>query len=124
MKWPPSIVDVDFRLTVEQYMCHMREVYRKVLEKLEDVLDLPVKALQNLDTPDSLHRLKLIKYHPETESSGGRKTKQGVGAHQDSSGWLTFVQEIDESGLQVFMQSGKEWIEVPLGPNAWGVNIG
>ena len=102
----------------------MRKVYRKVLKILEAVLDLPVKALQNLDTPDALHRLKLIKYHPESESSGARKAKQGVGAHQDYSGWLTFVREIDEAGLQVYMQSGKEWIKVPLGPNVWGVNIG
>ena len=95
----------------------MREVYRNVLEKLEAVLDLPVKALQNLvqnlDTPDALHRLKLIKYHPETESSGARKTKQGVGAHQDYSGWLTFVRETDESGLQVYMQSGKSGLKSP-----------
>lgn len=91
----------------------MREVHHNVLEKLEAVLDIPVKALQNLDTPDALHRLKRIKYHPETESSGARKTKQGVGAHQDYSGWLNFVREINESGLQVYMQSGKSELKSP-----------
>ncbi|ERF69364.1 hypothetical protein EPUS_09485 [Endocarpon pusillum Z07020] len=124
-QWPdPSIIGEDFRLTVEQYMCHMRKVYLKVMEQLEIALDLPIKALRKLDTPDALHRLKLIKYIPENEFAGTWKTKQGVGAHQDESGWLTFVQEIDEPGLQVHLRSGKEWIEVPFGPNTWGVNFG
>ena len=101
----------------------MREVYLKVLEQLEIALELPSKVLQKLDTPDALHRLKLIKYIPENESTGIWKAKQGVGVHQDESGWLTFVREIDEPGLQVHMRSGKEWIEIPLGHNAWGINI-
>lgn len=67
-------------------MWHMREIYRKLLAQFEMALELPVGALQKLDTPDALHHLKLLKYFPSGELPAADYIQQGVGAHQDESG--------------------------------------
>lgn len=107
-----------YRFTVERYMTEMRELYRRFLVKLEDELSLPENSLLDLDTTEAHHRLKLVKYFPmDTES-------QGVGAHQDETGWLTFVSEVDQPGLQVHFRAGGEWETIPLPRSAWALNIG
>lgn len=124
-------------MTVEQFMLQMRLVYRKLLVQLEIGLELPAGALENLDTADALHRLKLVRYFPDNRADenghgapAAEMTKQtdqqqqGVGAHQDESGWLTFVREVDEPGLQVHLRNGTEWLQVALGPSLMGLNIG
>jgi isopenicillin N synthase-like dioxygenase len=100
----------------------MRLIYRKVLEHLEVALELPTGALQALDSAEAQHRLKLVKYFPVDGISAS--TGQGVGAHQDETGWLTFVSEVDAAGLQIHMRNGKSWIEIPIGSNSWALNIG
>lgn len=117
-------------------MLQMRLVYRKLLVQLEIGLQLPAGTLENLDTADALHRLKLVHYFPDTsadengdgspaaETTVDKDQQQGVGAHQDESGWLTFVREVDEPGLQVHLRNGTEWIQVALGPSLMGLNIG
>lgn len=75
------------------------------------------------------HRLKIIKYPP---SSSPDSRGQGVGAHKDSGGWLTFLLQLGESqaeaeGLQVLKSQNaetEEWIPVPLIPNSFVVNFG
>lgn len=114
-------------------MLQMRHVYRKLLVLLEIGLELPAGTLENLDMADALHRLKLVHYFPDNgadDNGHGSPTaersmqQQGVGAHQDESGWLTFVREVDEPGLQVHLRDGTEWIQIPLGPSFVGLNIG
>lgn len=66
------------------------------------------------------HRIKLIKYPPSTNSRRG----QGVGAHKDSSGWLTFLYQAgEEEGLEVVSASG-EWIPAPPIEGTFVVNFG
>ena len=66
------------------------------------------------------HRIKLIKYPPSTNSCRG----QGVGAHKDSSGWLTFLYQVgEEEGLEVVSASG-EWISAPPIEGTFVVNFG
>lgn len=121
--WPdPEVTGDEFRNTTEQYMLHMRLMYRKVLEHLEVALELPTGALQALDSAEAQHRLKLVKYFPVDGIS--TSTGQGVGAHQDETGWLTFVSEVDAAGLQIHTRNGKSWIEIPIGSNSWALNIG
>lgn len=75
------------------------------------------------------HRLKIVKYPPSVPF-GSRG--QGVGAHKDSSGWLTFLLQVGETpeeteGLQVLNPQNletEEWIPVPLVPNSFVVNFG
>jgi len=66
------------------------------------------------------HRLKLIKYPPNASTDPG----QGVGAHKDSSGWLTFLYQVgQEEGLEVVNSSG-QWIQVPPIADSFVVNFG
>jgi isopenicillin N synthase-like dioxygenase len=66
------------------------------------------------------HRIKLVKYPPSRDSCRG----QGVGAHKDSSGWLTFLYQVgEEEGLEVVNASG-EWIPAPPIEGTFVVNFG
>jgi isopenicillin N synthase-like dioxygenase len=120
-QWPdPSIIGTDFREIVESYMVAMRGLYRKFLKRLEVELVLPKNTLLALDTSDAHHRLKLVKYFPK----GNESDTQGVGAHQDETGWLTFVSEVDHPGLQVHLRAGSDWETVTLPKGLWALNIG
>jgi isopenicillin N synthase-like dioxygenase len=103
-------------------MACMRQLYRKHLIQLEHVFELPTDSLLKLDSPDVQHRLKLVKYFPaSTEASAD---SQGVGAHQDETGWLTFVAEVDHPGLEVYMRNGTTWKKIAIEEESWGLNIG
>jgi len=66
------------------------------------------------------HRLKLLRYPPSQHA----KEAQGVGAHKDSSGWLTFLLQVgDEPGLEVMSPDG-QWIKVPPIDGTFVVNFG
>lgn len=66
------------------------------------------------------HRIKLVKYPPSVSTKQG----QGVGAHKDSSGWLTFLYQVgNERGLEVMDATGG-WIAVPPLENSFVVNFG
>ena len=66
------------------------------------------------------HRIKLIKYPPNPGITRG----QGVGAHKDSSGWLTFLYQVgEEEGLEVINGQG-EWIAAPPVKGSFVVNFG
>ncbi|KAI2601830.1 hypothetical protein GGR54DRAFT_626755 [Hypoxylon sp. NC1633] len=121
--WPdPSSIGTDFRPVVESYMAQMRSLYHKLLVQLELTLQLPGGSLQQLDHEGVQHRLKLIKYYPTDNAS--TLNAQGVGAHQDETGWLTFVAEVDNPGLEVHTRSGTTWQLATLGDGLWGLNVG
>ena len=66
------------------------------------------------------HRIKLIKYPSSTSADRG----QGVGAHKDSSGWLTFLYRVgNQEGLEVLDEAG-EWIAATPIENTFVVNFG
>lgn len=74
------------------------------------------------------NRVKIVKYPPSVSlNSRG----QGVGAHKDSGGWLTFLLQLgtteEAEGLQVLNPQNtetEEWIAAPLIPNSFVVNFG
>lgn len=69
------------------------------------------------------HRIKLVKY-PPSQASGGNLASQGVGAHKDSSGWLTFLYQVgQEEGLEVLDANGT-WIAAPPIDGTFVVNFG
>ncbi|KAF2448202.1 Clavaminate synthase-like protein [Karstenula rhodostoma CBS 690.94] len=69
------------------------------------------------------HRIKLVKY-PASLSDLAREEEQGVGAHKDSSGWLTFLYQVGkEEGLEVLDGSGS-WIRAPPVEGTFVVNFG
>ncbi|EGP89225.1 uncharacterized protein MYCGRDRAFT_70334 [Zymoseptoria tritici IPO323] len=66
------------------------------------------------------HRIKLLRYPP----SQGNEGDLGVGAHKDSSGWLTFLYQVgSEPGLEVLSASG-DWIAATPIPGSFVVNFG
>jgi isopenicillin N synthase-like dioxygenase len=68
------------------------------------------------------HRIKLVKYPPSPQSDGVQG--QGVGAHKDSSGWLTLLLQVgEEKGLEVLGPNG-EWIAAPPISGTFVVNFG
>jgi isopenicillin N synthase-like dioxygenase len=68
------------------------------------------------------HRIKLVKY--PASPSGTAREEQGVGAHKDSSGWLTFLYQVGkEEGLEVLDASGS-WIRAPPIEGTFVVNFG
>lgn len=70
------------------------------------------------------HRIKLIKYPHSTSPSENETEGQGVGAHKDSSGWLTFLYQVgNEKGLEVLGPDGR-WVEAPPIPGSFVVNFG
>jgi isopenicillin N synthase-like dioxygenase len=69
------------------------------------------------------HRIKLLKYPPSPQRDGNVQG-QGVGAHKDSSGWLTFLYQVgEEEGLEV-LDSGGEWLLAPPIQDTFVVNFG
>lgn len=55
------------------------------------------------------HRMKLLRYPPSSLASSDQA--QGVGAHKDSSGWLTFLYQVgNEPGLEV-LSATNQWIK-------------
>ncbi|KAK3059532.1 hypothetical protein LTS18_010607 [Coniosporium uncinatum] len=91
------------------------------------------------------HRIKLLKYPPSSGSSSSntdnlKEESQGVGAHKDSSGWLTFLYQVprrpaaeteeaagkeeeEEACLQVLSPTNK-WLPAPPIPGTFVVNFG
>lgn len=68
------------------------------------------------------HRLKLLKYPPARDAATANR--QGVGAHKDSSGWLTFLYQVgSEPGLEVLGRDGT-WMAAPPLPDTFVVNFG
>lgn len=68
------------------------------------------------------HRIKLLKYPPSPRSHGGG---QGVGAHKDSSGWLTFLLQVgDKPGLEVLAADDKTWLPARPIEGTFVVNFG
>jgi isopenicillin N synthase-like dioxygenase len=68
------------------------------------------------------HRIKLLRYPPS--SPDAQEVSQGVGAHKDSSGWLTFLYQVgNEEGLEVLSSSNKWLCAQPI-PNSFVVNFG
>ncbi|KAL9069007.1 MAG: hypothetical protein Q9157_006324 [Trypethelium eluteriae] len=93
---------------------------------VEEALGIPVGTFDSFwkGEMQPQHRIKLIKYPPRSPIAKGEKEEQGVGAHKDSSGWLTFLYQVGkEEGLEVLGSDGK-WIEAPPVPGTFVVNFG
>ena len=90
----------------------------RLLRAFAEALQLPENAFDQLYGEKPNEHIKLIRYPGQQET----QSSQGVGAHKDS-GFLSFLLQDEQKGLQVEVAPG-EWIDaVPLA-GSFVVNIG
>lgn len=115
-QWPTAVPG--FKPAMEDYMNHMNTTYRKVLNLINEALELPEGYLDPFFV-DPILTLRPIHYTAEV--SDVQDGVFGAGAHTDW-GFITFVETNNTPGLEVFYKD--RWIPVPCLPNTFVVNIG
>ena len=96
----------------------MTQVGIRLLRAFAEALQLPENAFDRLYGEKPNEHIKLIRYPGQQET----QSSQGVGAHKDS-GFLSFLLQDEQKGLQVEVAPG-QWIDaVPLA-GSFVVNIG
>jgi len=132
----------DFQTALTEYHDQVEALSYRFVHLIEEAFGIPVGTFDHFfgrdeasstEEPGSAkgtaneflppqHRIKLLRYPPSPP--GTENGSQGVGAHKDSSGWLTFLYQVgNEEGLEVLSSSG-EWIRARPIPNSFVVNFG
>ena len=113
-QWPKALPEL--RQPVLRLQAELTAVSLKLSRALALALGQPEEVFAPLfgDAPSQL--IKLIRYPGRDEKDG----RQGVGPHKDS-GFLTFVLQTDQSGLQVETPQG--WIDITPIPGTFVVNV-
>jgi isopenicillin N synthase-like dioxygenase len=141
-QWPDEACLPTFRRALEEYHDRVEALSYRFVHLIEEAFGIPVGTFDHFfgaqdESPQTdrdlkigstqsylppQHRIKLLRYPPSP--SDAEHSSQGVGAHKDSSGWLTFLYQVgDEPGLEV-LSSSKEWIRALPIPNSFVVNFG
>ncbi|GAB7335416.1 hypothetical protein MBLNU13_g07787t1 [Cladosporium sp. NU13] len=141
-QWPDQARLPDFRTALTDYHDQVEALSYRFVHLIEEAFGIPVGTFDHFfgrdkaSPPGELgsatatihsylppqHRIKLLRYPPSPPNTQGGS--QGVGAHKDSSGWLTFLYQVgNEEGLEVLSSSG-EWIPARPIPNSFVVNFG
>lgn len=135
-QFPPEDHVPGFRKAFTEYHDAVQELSYRFVHLVEEAFGIPVGTFDHFfgrRTLDGVengipgreflppqHRIKLLRYPPSSTEEGG----QGVGAHKDSSGWLTFLYQVgEEPGLEVLSASGK-WLPVKPIRGSFVVNFG
>ncbi|OCL05201.1 Clavaminate synthase-like protein [Glonium stellatum] len=132
-QWPCEDQIPGFKNAYLKYHDALQALSYRFVHLVEEAFGIPIGTFDNFFLPHSTgaqaktreymppqHRIKLVKYPPSTENYQG----QGVGAHKDSSGWLTFLYQVGrEEGLEVVSTIG-EWILAPPIEGTFVVNFG
>lgn len=144
-QWPSKELLPGFRQAFLDYHDAVQELSYSFVHLIEEAFGIPVGTFdhffgrQDVDQGSSKtngkarhssraflppqHRIKLLKY-PPSQSDATANSSQGVGAHKDSSGWLTFLYQVsDLPGLEV-LSSSNEWLPVHPIPGTFVVNFG
>ncbi|RWR00760.1 2-oxobutyrate oxidase [[Pantoea] beijingensis] len=115
-QWPASLPELKTALL--QWQQEMTQMSLRLLRAFALALQLPEDAFDDLYGEKPNEHIKLIRYPGQHAA----ESQQGVGAHKDS-GFLSFLLQDDQKGLQVEVEPD-HWVEaVPL-PGAFVVNIG
>jgi isopenicillin N synthase-like dioxygenase len=141
-QWTDEASLPGFRQALTEYHNQVEALSYKFVHLIEEAFGIPVGTFdhffgaqdpsprtdQDLKSRSSesylppQHRIKLLRYPPTP--SNAQQGSQGVGAHKDSSGWLTFLYQVgNEPGLEV-LSSTNEWIRALPIPNSFVVNFG
>ena len=114
--WPEALPTLKPALLAWQRA--MTSMALQLLRAFAQALDLPADAFDALYGDKPNEHIKLIRYpgQPATES------QQGVGAHKDS-GFLSFLLQDEQRGLQVEVAPGR-WLDAAPLAGSFVVNIG
>ncbi|WP_432323334.1 isopenicillin N synthase family dioxygenase [Yersinia enterocolitica] len=115
-QWPEALPEL--KSTLLQWQREMTGMALRLLRAFALSLNLDENAFDELYGDKPNEHIKLIRYPGrETTQSG-----QGVGAHKDS-GFLSFLLQDQQRGLQVEVEEGR-WIDAVPRPDTFVVNIG
>ncbi|CAM7122550.1 isopenicillin N synthase family dioxygenase [Klebsiella quasipneumoniae] len=114
--WPAALPSL--KPVLLHWQQQMTQVGIRLLRAFAEALQLPENAFDRLYGDQPNEHIKLIRYPGQQET----QSSQGVGAHKDS-GFLSFLLQDEQKGLQVEVAPG-QWIDaVPLA-GSFVVNIG
>ncbi|PWC16047.1 isopenicillin N synthase family dioxygenase [Brenneria corticis] len=114
--WPAALPEL--KTTLLQWQQEMTRMSLRLLRAFAEALELPVTAFDTLYGEKPNEHIKLIRY-PAQPNDGSR---QGVGSHKDS-GFLSFLLQDNQQGLQVEIEPGR-WIDALPLAGSFVVNIG
>lgn len=141
-QWPDEASLPGFRQALTEYHDEVEALSYKFVHLIEEAFGIPIGTFDHFfggkepssqtdrNAKDELtedylppqHRIKLLRYPPSPPNA--EHGSQGVGAHKDSSGWLTFLYQVgNEPGLEV-LSSSNEWIPARPIANSFVVNFG
>jgi isopenicillin N synthase-like dioxygenase len=115
--WPAELPGL--RPAVLGWLDALIPIAHRLLGELLLALDAPAGFFDTAFTPDPHVHLKLIRYPGRPD---GVPADQGVGAHKDY-GFLTLLLQDEIGGLQV-LGPDRNWLDVPVLPGAFVVNLG
>jgi len=135
--WPTEEEMPGFREALTNYHDALSALSYRFVHLVEEAFGIPIGTFDIFFGSSSLtspianytflppqHRLKIVKYPNPTQKNNDIQG-QGVGAHKDSSGWLTFLYQLNsEPGLEVLSNDGTTWIPANPIPNTFVVNFG
>ncbi|AHF76985.1 Putative 2OG-Fe(II) oxygenase [Sodalis praecaptivus] len=114
--WPAALPEMQPLLT--RWQQEMTRMALRLLRAFAESLSLPGGAFDPLYGEKPNEHVKLIRYPGRKEG----ESRQGVGPHKDS-GFLSFLLQDENKGLQVEIAPGK-WIDVEPKTGTLVVNIG
>ncbi|MBP6562447.1 MAG: isopenicillin N synthase family oxygenase [Neisseriaceae bacterium] len=112
-QWPSQLPHM--KTVLLNWQQQQTELSLELLKAFALALEQPEDVFQNTVSPQPFVHAKIIHY------PGMNNHQQGVGAHKDA-GYLTFVQQYDQAGLEVLV--GEQWVRAEPMPNTFVVNIG
>lgn len=112
-QWPSQLPEM--KTVLLEWQRQQTALSLALLEAFALALEQPQDVFEATVHPQPFVHSKIIHY------PGMDNSLQGVGAHKDP-GYLTFVQQYEQAGLEVLM--GEEWVLAKPVPNTFVVNIG
>lgn len=115
-QWPTALPELKPLLL--QWQAELTKLSVRLLEAFAVVLDQPREAFSSIYQGTPNHLIKIIRY-PGRDAT---QSEQGVGAHKDS-GFLTFVLQEKQKGLEVELDDGR-WVGAEPRSGSFVVNVG
>ncbi|MEW2433927.1 2-oxoglutarate and iron-dependent oxygenase domain-containing protein [Streptomyces caniferus] len=119
-QWPAGLPEL--QPAVLDWMDQLTGLSHRLLRLILESLETPVDFLDAVVDPDPQVHFKLLHYPGPAEAADIAPADQGAGIHKDL-GLLTLLVQDDVGGLQVAVE-GDHFVDVPVVPDAFVVNLG